>query len=603
MANLLNNKNMLDKVRKDLGLESANNTSAPITSINGNKVYSNNSLKTPQERILDLGQGPIRTSNETPSANKILGEDDETYRKRMNSSFKESQDSKNAMTNAASGLDKLSGLVEQDSIVSKETKNKMNGNFTVPAAVKEADAYLAKQLEKIQSGKTSYSGQVKNMLDKIMGREKFSYDVDSDPLFQQALASSMNSGKQAMQDTIGQASALTGGYGSTYATTAGNQAYNAFIEDAYNNLPQYYQMALNAYQMEGEEMYRQFGALSELDDKEFNRNVTAYDATYQHRNQLWNEAYTLHRDSVNDAFAMADFELAEHGQLVSDAYNYYSASSDYADRLYEREYNKWINEMDLILKNLEINNKEAWANKEFNEGVRQFDITTQKNEEHFTRELEHNSAENALSREHSSAENALQREHDSAENQKMLDFEATESAKNDVWNLLQQGITPSLELLEKAGMPFDEETAKLVAETMKAYLEEAGYSSGGYSSRGSSGGSSKKNTSSKGGSGSGYGGYYDYDTIVEAEEEYDDSGFVNYEEPVVLDDSKIDILKPGVEHHTEKGTENYQDVMDECLEIKKNKGTTAALEAAKSAYKEGRVNQATYMQIVNKIRG
>jgi hypothetical protein len=48
----------------------------------------------------------------------------------------------------------------------------------------------------------------------------------------------MNSGKSAMQDTIGQASALTGGYGSTYATSAGNQAYNAFIEDAYNNLPE-----------------------------------------------------------------------------------------------------------------------------------------------------------------------------------------------------------------------------------------------------------------------------------------------------------------------------------------------------------------------------
>ena len=40
---------------------------------------------------------------------------------------------------------------------------------------------------------------------------------------------------------------MTGGYGSTYATTAGNQAYNAFIEDAYDNLPQYYQMAMEAY--------------------------------------------------------------------------------------------------------------------------------------------------------------------------------------------------------------------------------------------------------------------------------------------------------------------------------------------------------------------
>ena len=83
---------------------------------------------------------------------------------------------------------------------------------------------------------------------QIQNREDFEYDVDKDPLFQQALASAMNSGKTAMQDTIGQASALTGGYGSTYATSVGNQAYNAYIEDAYNNLPEYYNMALQAYQ-------------------------------------------------------------------------------------------------------------------------------------------------------------------------------------------------------------------------------------------------------------------------------------------------------------------------------------------------------------------
>ena len=79
---------------------------------------------------------------------------------------------------------------------------------------------------------------------QIQNRDKFSYDVDNDVLFQQYLASSMASGKTAMQDTMGQASALTGGYGSTYATSAANQQYNAYIQDAYNNLPEYYQMAM-----------------------------------------------------------------------------------------------------------------------------------------------------------------------------------------------------------------------------------------------------------------------------------------------------------------------------------------------------------------------
>jgi hypothetical protein len=232
--------------------------------------------------------------------------------------------------------------------------------------------------------------------------------VDTDPLFQQALASAMNSGKQAMQDTIGQASALTGGYGSSYATTAGNQAYNAFIEDAYDNLPQYYEMALQAYQMEGEEMYRQFGMVSELDDKEFNRNLTAYDVTSQHRNRIYDEAYNTHRDSVNDAFAMANLQLNEHGQRVSDAYNYYSASSDYADKVYEREYTEWADSINMAWKEIEALNTEAWANKNFDEGVRQY---------------EGNQAFQA-------EENQKQRDWQSAEAEKERAFTASENAKS-----------------------------------------------------------------------------------------------------------------------------------------------------------------------------
>ena len=207
------------------------------------------------------------------------------------STYEQSSKVDNANKERDKALQSYKNITDKKNIVSGDTWDVINSEFVMPSAVTEADKYLSSQLEKIQSGKTSYSDQLKEMMDKIMNREKFSYDVDKDPLFQQALASAMNSGKTAMQDTIGQASALTGGYGSTYATTAGNQAYNAFIEDAYDNLPQYYKMAMDAYQMEGDEMYRQYGMLSDEDAKEYDRMLSAYDATYAHRNQLYNEAY------------------------------------------------------------------------------------------------------------------------------------------------------------------------------------------------------------------------------------------------------------------------------------------------------------------------
>ena len=302
-----------------------------------------------------------------------------------NSSFSTSEDWGKANSVAEGDLSNLRDVASNGNIISDSTWKDINSTFKNPSAVTQADSYLKNQLTKIQSGKTSYSDQVKDMMDKIMNREKFSYDVDTDPLFQQALASAMNSGKQAMQDTIGQASALTGGYGSTYATTAGNQAYNAFIEDAYDNLPQYYQMAREAYQMEGDEMYRQYGMLSDADAKEYDRMVAAYDATYQHRNQLYNEAYSQFRDKKSDAYASANLQITEHGQKVSDAYNLYQASSDYADKMYEREYQSWADSINQIWKTIDLANSDYWSQTNFDEGVRQYEKNYAQTEDHFTR--------------------------------------------------------------------------------------------------------------------------------------------------------------------------------------------------------------------------
>ena len=311
--------------------------------------------------------------NTATSSNTIAGVDSSVTDKAYNSDFKESDNVKNAMSESGTALGNVKDLTSKGQLVSDDTWDSLGKKFSTPNSVRQADSYLSSQLQKIQSGKTSYSDQVRDMMDTIMGREKFTYDVDKDPLFQQALASAMNSGKTAMQDTIGQASALTGGYGSTYATSAANQAYNAFIEDAYDNLPQYYQMAMEAYQMEGDDLYRQLDMLVGADEREYSRNVTAYDATYQHRNQMYNEAYQQFRDAKNDAYNIANLKLSEHGQLVNDAYNYFNASADYANTLYEREYNKWADEVNQAMKWAEMLNSDWWKQTEFGEGVRQYE--------------------------------------------------------------------------------------------------------------------------------------------------------------------------------------------------------------------------------------
>ena len=172
-----------------------------------------------------------------------------------------------------------------------------DGGYSVPSfqtsgAFNKAWDYTSSLLEKLKGGRTSYSDQIDALINKYMNREKFTYDADTDPLFQQMLASAMNSGKLAMEDTIGTAASLTGGYGSSYATRAGNSAYNEFVTDAYNNLPDYYNLALQTYQMEGDDMLSQLGVLRDADDTEYGRLLNEYNVNFNHANAIYDREYS-----------------------------------------------------------------------------------------------------------------------------------------------------------------------------------------------------------------------------------------------------------------------------------------------------------------------
>lgn len=312
----------------------------------------------------------MNTGNNTNSANAsntstINGVSQELMDKAYNNTYTPDDAIKEAEGKKNDALSNYESYVGNTNIVDQSVYDKLGSELVIPEEVTKADAWIAAQLEKIQSGKTSYTDRINSLMDEIMNRDKFEYDVDNDQLFQQALASAMNSGKTAMQDTIGQASALTGGYGSTYATTAGNQAYNQFIEDAYNNLPEYYQMAMEAYQMEGQEMYNQLNMLNTADANEWNKLVTGYDATYQHRNQLYNEAYTAHRDEKTDALNMANLQLTEHEVVSNDLYNLYNAYATDYEGLYAKGYQTWADSVSMAQQQANLLNSDWWANKNY----------------------------------------------------------------------------------------------------------------------------------------------------------------------------------------------------------------------------------------------
>ena len=90
-------------------------------------------------------------------------------------------------------------------------------------------------------------------------------------MYQQMVDRYVQQGKQAMMDTMGQAAVLTGGYGNSYAQTAGQQTYQGYLQGANDMMPQFYQMALDRYQNEGDQLLNQYNLLANQEDRAYSR--------------------------------------------------------------------------------------------------------------------------------------------------------------------------------------------------------------------------------------------------------------------------------------------------------------------------------------------
>ena len=366
-------------IAKSLGITNYSGTAEQNTQMLNALQNGGSSVKKTSSTSISKTASPTPANTGSP----INGVSADTYNK-MNSTYTASSAVTDAQGEANKYLGELKKISSVTDIVDQSTWDAINTPFASSTAYQEAMNYTNGLLQQLSSGRTSYTDQIKGLMNEIQNREDFQYDVSSDTLFQQALSSAMSSGQTAMQDTIGQASALTGGYGSTYATSAGNQAYNAYIQDAYNNLPEYYQMALEAYQMEGEEMYRQLGMLQDADASEYQRMYDSWSANFANAQNMYSQEYGQWQDSVNNAYNSANLQLNEYGQLYENAYNTYNAVQGNANTLYAQEYQKWADEVSNAFNLAGLSNSDYWNTTNHNESVRQF------NEQLAQRQKEHN---------------------------------------------------------------------------------------------------------------------------------------------------------------------------------------------------------------------
>lgn len=146
--------------------------------------------------------------------------------------------------------------------------DKYKESDTVKQAGDTLNAHIANKPAEYQS---QWQTQINNLMGQIMNRDKFSYDLNGDALYQQYKDKYIQQGKLAMADTMGQAAAMTGGYGNSYAQSVGQQAYQAQLDNLNDIAPELYAMALDRYNREGQDLYNQLGMVSDRENLDYGR--------------------------------------------------------------------------------------------------------------------------------------------------------------------------------------------------------------------------------------------------------------------------------------------------------------------------------------------
>ena len=202
--------------------------------------------------------------------------------------------------------------------------------YTPSDTVLQAEELIKQQIANKPGAYTSpWQSQLNDIIAQIQNKEKFSYDLNADALYQQYKDQYTTQGKLAMMDTMGQVQAMSGGYGSSYAQTAGQQAYQGQLQQLNNKIPELYQLALSQYNSEVDDMYNQASLIAGMEEQDYGRYRDQVSDYYTELDRLTNDSryqaeqeygrwaddnsfrYQIERDKVADEQWQAQFDEAK----------------------------------------------------------------------------------------------------------------------------------------------------------------------------------------------------------------------------------------------------------------------------------------------------
>ena len=279
---------------------------------------------------------------------------------------------------------------------------------------------------------SQYDAQIQDLYNQIMNRGAFKYDSKTDPLYQQYVQDYTTQGKMAMRDTMGQAAALTGGYGSTYAQSVGQQQYDQYLQRMADILPQTYGMALDAYNAQGNEMRQNLAMTQDLEQSDYARYL---DALQQHNLDVNREQ--ANADNWYERMVAGDERLYnravdEYNRLLDADQTEYARNMEAYEIARQQEAEKYRRQQDEYARNMEA-----------------YEIARQQEAEEYQRQQDEYARllnENQILYDRAAAEEKT------AYSRQLDQYEMQKDQYNRLMQLIAMGYTPSKEEYNAAGL-------------------------------------------------------------------------------------------------------------------------------------------------------
>ena len=338
--------------------------------------------------------------------------------------------------------------------VSKNTANNL-GNYQQGYKQSEQVQQAQQNLQNVQAQKpqtynSKYSAQLDSIMQQIQNPQKFSYEFNGDNLFKAYADQYHQNAKQASADVMGQAAALTGGYGNSYAQAAGNQAYQQQMLQLYDKGLDLYDRAYQNYQNQLGNQKDIYNMLQGADATDYGRYRDTVGDWQTEEEQAYNRLQNAQNFDYQDYQNALDYYTGL-AQIENAAYNT-EAQRQEAIRQYDQNYAENVRQYDTdnAYRYDTLNWQKDTDARDFAENVRQNDIANAMNE-----------------RKQDYAEAADKRDFD--ENQRLNNMKY---AAQYAMAILENGQMPSAEMLEMAGLS-PEDAQKLLAEAQQVIYSPA----------------------------------------------------------------------------------------------------------------------------------